>query len=386
MNNVLFRAVLRFILQLWLTGIILLLAIPGYLFYGFLWVIRLMQVKKVVLSVVVLIISVFVVSIGSFHYFFRPYGNSSEEVSLVISPGMSIKHISDSLQQKRVIRSSRAMLVWLKLTKKDRKLQAGKITFHCGDGVLRAAENMSHAVAIEKTMKIIEGLTVEQTAGRIQAQLGIDSVQVVALANDTVFLRKLGVNARSLEGYLFPETYLFPEDVKAEDVLRKMVELFTSNYAKVQFDPAVSSKYSVNEIITLASIVEKEATLPVERPRIAAVFHNRLRKGYPLGADPTVRYIFRKFNGPLRVSELNSDSPYNTRRFSGLPPGPICSPGFGAIQAAAAPLQTDELYFVAKWDGSGEHDFSRTNAEHDRKKMAIRLENQRRLKQKRISQ
>jgi UPF0755 protein len=386
MNNVLFRAVLRFILQLWLTGIILLLAIPGYIFYGFLWVIRLMQVKKVVFWIVVLITSVMVVSLGSFHYFFRSFGKSSEEVCVVITPGMSIKHLSDSLQQKNVIRSASAMLLWLKLTKQDRKLQAGKITFLSGDGVLRAAEKMLHAVAIEKSMKIIEGLTVEQTAGRIQVQLGIDSVQIVALANDSVFISKLGVKARSLEGYLFPETYRFPEDVKAEDVLKKMVELFTSSYAKVQFDPAVASKYSVNEIITLASIVEKEATLPVERPRIAAVFHNRLRKGYPLGADPTVRYIFRKFSGPLRVSELNSDSPYNTRKFSGLPPGPICSPGFGAIQAAAAPLQTDELYFVAKWDGSGEHDFSRTNAEHDRKKMAIRQENQRRLKQKRISQ
>jgi UPF0755 protein len=386
MKNVLFRVVLRFILQLWLTGIILLLAIPGYLFYGFLWVIRLMQVKKVVFALVVLFFSVIIVSIGSFHYFFRPFGKSSEELPMVISPGMSIKHLSDSLAQKGVIRSPKAMLLWLKFTKQDRKLQAGKVIFSSGDGVLKAAEKMLHAVAIEKTMKIIEGLTVEQTAARIQVQLGVDSARIVELANDSVFLSKLGVKARSLEGYLFPETYRFPEDVKAEDVLKKMVELFTSSYAKVQFDPAVASRYSVHEIITLASIVEKEATLSVERPRIAAVFHNRLRKGYPLGADPTVRYIFRKFSGPLRVSELNSDNPYNTRKFSGLPPGPICSPGFGAIQAAAAPLQTDELFFVAKWDGSGEHDFSKTNAEHDRKKMAIRSENQRRLKQKRISQ
>ncbi len=386
MNNVLFRGVVRFIVQLWLTGIILLLAIPGYIFYGFLWMIRLMQVKKVVISFVVLLFLVFVGLFGSFHYFFSPFGKSSEELPMVISPGMSIRHLSDSLAHKGVIRSPKAMLFWLKFTKQDRKLQAGKVIFTTGDGVLKAAEKMLHVVAIEKTMKIIEGLTVEQTAGRIQAQLGVDSARIVALANDTVFLKKLGVKASSLEGYLFPETYRFPEDVEAEDVLKKMVELFKSSYEKVQFDPAIASKYSVHEIITLASIVEKEATLPVERPRIAAVFHNRLRKGYPLGADPTVRYIFRKFNGPLRVSELNSDNPYNTRKFSGLPPGPICSPGFGAIQAAASPLQTDELYFVAKWDGSGEHDFSKTNAEHDRKKMAIRSENQRRLKQKRVSQ
>lgn len=385
MNNVLLRVVIRFIIQLWLTGIILLLAIPGYIFYGFLWVIRLMQLKKVVFSIVVLLIVAVLVSVGAFHYFFSPFGKNGKELPIVINPGMSIRHLSDSLAQKGVIRSSKAMLLWLKFTKQDRKLQAGKVMFGSGDGVMRAAEKMLHAVATEKTMKIIEGLTVEQAAGRIHAQLGVDSIRIVTLANDSLFLSKLGIKASSLEGYLFPETYRFPEDVSAEEVLRKMVELFNNSFAKVQLDPTIASRYSVHEIITLASIVEKEATLPVERPRISAVFHNRLKKGYPLGADPTVRYIFRKFSGPLRVSELNSDNPYNTRKFSGLPPGPICSPGFGAIQAAAAPLQTDELYFVAKWDGSGEHDFSRTNAEHDRKKLAIRSENQRRLKQNRVN-
>ncbi|HEX2956489.1 MAG TPA: endolytic transglycosylase MltG [Chitinispirillaceae bacterium] len=386
MNNVFFKAVLRFILQLCLTGIILMLAIPGYIFYGFLWVIRLMQVKRIVFIIAVLFVLGCIVSFMSFNYFFRPYGKSMEEVSMVITPGMSIRHLSDSLAQEKVIRSSKVMLVWLKFTKSDRKLQAGKVVFSRGDGVLRAAEKMLHAVAIEKSMIIIEGLTVEQTAGRIQAQLGIDSSRIVQLANDSSFISGTGVKARSLEGYLFPETYRFPEEVKAEDVLKKMVELFRHSFEKVQIDPLISSRLTVHEIITLASIVEKEATLPVERPRIAAVFHNRLRKGYPLGADPTVRYIFRKFSGSLRVSELNSDNPYNTRKFSGLPPGPICSPGLGAIKAAAAPLQSDELYFVAKWDGSGEHDFSKTNAEHDRKKITIRQENQRRLKGKRINQ
>jgi UPF0755 protein len=112
------------------------------------------------------------------------------------------------------------------------------------------------------------------------------------------------------------------------------------------------------------------------------VFHNRLRLGYPLGADPTVRYALKKFSGDLRVSELNSPSPYNTRRFPGLPPGPICSPGKGALIAAAAPLETKDLYFVARWDGSGTHDFSATNAEHERKKIDIRKRNLLRLQRK----
>ena len=377
----------RFILQLWLTGVILLLAIPGYLFYGFLWVVRLMQSKKkFLIAVVVLVLLSGLTSIAIFNHYFRPFGSNNQEVDLIITPGMSIRQVSDSLMQKQVVRSSEILLAWLKFSRMDRKMQAGRVTFSRGDGILRASEKLLHAVALEVSIKIIEGLTVEQVAGKIQAQTGIDSARIVQLASDSSFISKLGITAPSLEGYLFPETYRFPEQAKAEDVLKKMTDLFKRSYSKIQIDPEIESRFSIHEIITLASIVEKEATLPEERTRIAGVFHNRLRKGYPLGADPTVRYIFRKFNGPLRVSELNSDNPYNTRKFSGLPPGPICSPGFGAIQAAADPLQTDELYFVAKWDGSGEHDFSRTNAEHDRKKNAIRQENQRRLRLKKVKE
>ena len=132
---------------------------------------------------------------------------------------------------------------------------------------------------------------------------------------------------------------------------------------------------SVKEAVTLASIVEKEAEVAAERPRIAGVFINRLEKRMPLGADPTVRYIFRKFDGPLLASELNAASPYNTRKYAGLPPGPICSPGLASLKATVSPLKTNELYFVAKWDGSGEHEFSVTNEEHGRKKIAIRFKN-----------
>jgi UPF0755 protein len=139
------------------------------------------------------------------------------------------------------------------------------------------------------------------------------------------------------------------------------------------------------QIVIVASIVEKEAVLGAERPRIAGVFFNRLRLGLPLGADPTVRYIFRKWSGPLYMSELNSPSAYNTRRNKGLPPGPICSPGRASLAAAVSPLQTNELYFVAKWDGSGGHEFSLTYEDHVRKTYSIRRNNEQRLRQKEAS-
>lgn len=373
-------AILKFVFKIWLTGMLFIVAVPGYCFYGVLWAIRLMQTKKV-FSITLL--SVFLVAAVAFFvsvYFLFPSGKLDNKVDIIIHRNTSIKTLADTLEQEQIVRSAKAMRFWLKVTGKDRKIQAGMVTFVKGEGVLKASDKLLHAVALEKVLKITEGLTYEQTAGEIQKQLGIDSLHVVSLCTTSTFIKQLGIESTSLEGYLFPETYRFPEDVKAEDVLIRMVRLFKNAYSKVVPDSLVVSKFTCHEIVTLASIVEKEATLAEERPRIAGVFHNRLKKGYPLGADPTVRYIFRKFSGPLRVSELNSASPYNTRKFAGLPPGPICSPGLGAIQAAAAPMQTDDLYFVAKWDGTGAHDFSKTNAEHDRKKILIRQENQRRLK------
>ena len=161
-----------------------------------------------------------------------------------------------------------------------------------------------------------------------------------------------------------------------------MVQKHLSTWSTIEVQSELKQKYSHHQLVTLASIIEREATLFSEQPLISGVFHNRLRKGYPLGADPTVRFALKKFGGPLRVSELNCPSPYNTRRFSGLPPGPICSPGKGALTAAAQPFKTKNLYFVAKWDGSGEHDFSVTNAEHERKKREIRRRNRLRLQRK----
>jgi UPF0755 protein len=136
------------------------------------------------------------------------------------------------------------------------------------------------------------------------------------------------------------------------------------------------------DIVIIASIVEKEALISTELPRIAGVFYNRLRLGVPLGADPTVRYIFKKWSGPLYVSELKSRSPYNTRLHKGLPPGPICSPGRASLAASVSPAQTNELYFVARWDGSGGHEFSATHDDHVRKKNAIRKINEQRLHEK----
>jgi len=315
-----------------------------------------------------------------FYYLFFPLGNGGSKVEIIIPRGATVATMADSLKNHKVITSSTALRLWMKLKGTERKIQAGKITCNVGDGVFRASTILLNAKPIEVVFTIQEGLTIEQTAERISQVMEIDTAQFIRLCFDTVFIRELGLSVFSLEGYLFPDTYRFPKDAGVKEIIRKMVQCFNTAYSSLQADTSVISRYNRHQIVTIASIVEKEASVAWERARISGVFHNRLKLGYPLGADPTVRYALRKFSGPLKVSELNSSSPYNTRKYTGLPPGPICSPGKASLQAAIAPAETKDLYFVAKWDGSGEHDFSRTNEEHTRKKLLIRQQNEIRKK------
>jgi UPF0755 protein len=343
-------------------------------------------------KLLVIVTSVFLVlalclagaAVWSFNYYLMPDKAAIARpvpVHVEIERGTSARAVSDTLAACGVVRSGKALYYWMRYFGISDKIQAGRFTFIRGEGAVNAAEKLLKAEVIEQTVFVQEGLTIEQTASKVAAQAGVDSAEFVRLCNDTAFVAALGINAKTLEGYLFPDTYRFPESgITAEVVVRKMAARFKEACAGLQWSKSVKDAYNLHQIVTLAAIVEKEATLPVERGRIAGVFHNRLRKGWPLGADPTVRYIYRKFSGPLLVSELNSPSPYNTRRFAGLPPGPICSPGLGAIQASAKPDSTADMFFVALWDGSGAHDFSVTNEEHDRKKLKIRKENEERVK------
>jgi UPF0755 protein len=382
--NFVFR-ILTPVFHLWLAGALLFLCAIGYCLYGTLWLWRFMQTRKIVLGLVVLALAVFVIGSGALtvRYLLYPWHQSNESVTVTMVKGSPVKAIADSLLKHRVITARAPFLLWLRWSRIERKIQAGRYVFFPGEGVFSASGKLMHALPSDAVITIPEGLTIEQTAVHIAAVLPIDTTEFAALCRDSLFMRELGFDSlTSLEGYLFPNTYRFLESAACREIIRRMTGKFIAEYSKLGAREAALPGFTRNEIVTLASIVEKEAALASERPRIAGVFYNRLRLRLPLGADPTVRYIFKKFNGPLYLSELNVNSPYNTRRYAGLPPGPICSPGFGSLTAAVSPLQTNELYFVAKWDGSGAHEFSVTNAEHARKKMLIRLQNKQRLQRK----
>lgn len=363
--------------RFWFSGVLVLLCGFGYLLYGLIFVLRVVQVKKVIIILALFPLVLF----GLAYYLLAPMGPVGDPVELVVVKGMTPTAVSRTLLEEGVIRHERAFRFIAEKQGYSRRMKAGKIVFYKNEGALNAARRLPDAVPVEKTITIPEGLTIWETARRFAREFPIDSSDFVNLCTDRDFITKLGISAPTLEGYLFPETYRFLPELTAEEAITRMVKSLTDFY-EANRSESKGVLVNLHQVLTLASIVEDEAQVPGEQARIAGVFHNRLRQGWPIGADATVRYAIRKFEGPLRVSELKNPSPYNTRLHKGLPPGPISSPGRGAILATMNPMKTDEMFFVAKWDGSGEHDFSVSYREHDRKKLAIRKENEKRQKSK----
>ena len=214
------------------------------------------------------------------------------------------------------------------------------------------------------SLTVPEGLTIAQIAD-LASQDGLtDRAEFIRLAKDRAFVASLGIEAETLEGYLYPNTYKFPRAVKAREVLVAMVEQLRQVVGPDLLARMQELKMTMHEVLTLASVIEKETGSGGERPEISAVFHNRLKKHIPLQSDPTVIYGLPAFDGNLHKKDLSSPSPYNTYRVQGLPPGPIANPGIQAIRATLYPSDSRSLYFVSRNDGT--HQFSATLIEHNK--------------------
>jgi len=209
-----------------------------------------------------------------------------------------------------------------------------------------------------------EGYSIYQIAELLESHGIFKKEAFLKQCFNRALLKELGINGRSVEGYLFPSTYSIPPTMNEEGLIRMMVGQFDKVYGRRFADRLTSLGISRREVMTLASMIEKEAIIPAERPLIASVFRNRLKRGMPLQSDPTAVYGFRAFAGKVSKQDILRQSPYNTYLIQGLPPGPIGNPGSQAIEAAMAPAATPYLYFVAKKDGS--HFFSVTLEEHNR--------------------
>lgn len=318
---------------------------------------------------------ILVVLIGLFGVFSikkRLSAPSSNEITVLIEipKGSSPAKVSQILHDKGIWRDDLAFKIWSKINHPVLKAGWFEIPSHQTlDEIVAILESGKNAV---RKVTIPEGRASWEIPAYIKKGFpDLNEDRWNKLVQDPKFARSLGVDASSLEGYLLPDTYPFPIDADEETILKQMVNANLKLRDKLQASSDESMWKTLgnwHRVLTLASVVEEETGKSDERPLIAGVFHNRLRIGMPLGADPTVRFIFRNLTGPIYKSQLNSDSPYNTRKFKGLMPGPISNPGRKAIEAALHPANTKALYFVAKDDGSGTHFFSETLSQHNKYK------------------
>ncbi|MFQ5798112.1 MAG: endolytic transglycosylase MltG [Bacteroidota bacterium] len=300
-----------------------------------------------------------------YQVFWAPNDFPDREKTVIVPAGVSFLDITDSLDQQGIIRNRDLFIIAGKFSGWSKRLQKGKYAFPSGVsnyGILSGMYRGTSAIRIPVTIR--EGLRSNKVARIYARELGIDSARFVDLVHDLDFIQSLGVDASSLEGYLFPDTYRFYWDPEEEKVVRRMVEEFRFFYTDSLKARAEELGYDTNEVLTFASIVEGEAILDEERPIIAGVYHNRLRKRMRLEADPTIQFLLP--DGPRRLlyQDLKISSPYNTYENYGLPPGPINNPGKSSILATLFPAVHAYLFFVT--DGQGGHIFSRTYAEHRR--------------------
>jgi len=281
-----------------------------------------------------------------------------------VNAGVGLGQVARELEARGLIRSAFALKLLARYHKLAGALQVGEYEL---SAALAPGEILTRIVegrVVTYEVSIPEGLTAAQIAPRLEAAGLANAAEFAAFATDPASAGSLGVEGATLEGYLFPETYRLPRGLGVREVAKVLVDQFLEVWREIE-PLAREQKLSMLEVVTLASIVEKETAAPQERPLIASVFRNRMKRGMRLETDPTVIYGIPDFDGNLRRSDLeNAANPYNTYQISGLPPGPIANPGSEALRAVVDPAESDYLFFVSRNDGT--HVFSKTYAEHVR--------------------
>jgi UPF0755 protein len=285
---------------------------------------------------------------------------------LVVAQGAGVRDIGRQLQQLGLVRHPEVFRAYVLSRGQTGRLRAGEYSLEGAMSLEQIVDKMVRGDVVRHTVTFPEGTNLEDMA-RLAAVKGIPMEAFLAAARNPAAIHDLDPDAKDLEGYLFPDTYDIPRGADpAGQLVGRMVRRFRDVIGP-ELPAVAQGGRTLRQIVTLASIVETETARPEERPRVAAVFLNRLQRRMPLQTDPTVIYALRKagtYDGNIRRGDLDVDSPYNTYRFPGLPPGPIASPGRASLQAAIHPAASRELYFVSRNDGS--HQFSENLAEHER--------------------
>ncbi len=295
----------------------------------------------------------------------QPASEENQARAFEVRPGMTLKQVAHELTKQRLIRSPNAFQAIAYIQGKQKQIMTGEFSLSPSMSPSEILLQISSGKTVLHPVTIPEGFRITEIAALLNAEGLADEENFIRQTRDEDLIRSLGIPADNLEGYLFPETYYFSKFTEEKTIIQKMIDTFKEQTLKPQLmNRAKKSKFSWHEIITLASLIEKETGLDSERKMISSVFHNRLRKNMRLQTDPTVIYAMKNFNGNIRKRDLKIDSPYNTYRHKGLPPGPIANPGLKSIVAAISPIESSNLYFVSRQNGS--HHFSSTLIEHNR--------------------
>lgn len=312
-----------------------------------------------------------------------PYkGYAAEEAFVDIPSGAGRATIGQRLVDAGVVRDSLAFRGAVWLSGRARELKAGEYRFDQPLSALAVVDKLARGDVFRRFVTFREGLTIAEMARTYEeAKLGT-AADFEKAARDPALVKSIDPEARDLEGYLFPDTYSLGRFTPAPELVAQMVGLFMKAFTPEMRDAAAAEGLSIRQAVTVASLVEKETAVADERPMVAAVYLNRKKIGMPMQADPTVIYALQqagRYDGNLRRDDLQFDSPYNTYRYPGLPPGPIAAPGRASLAAAVKPAAVDYLYFVSKNDGS--HVFARTLDEHNRNVQRWQVEFFRRQRQ-----
>ncbi|MGH7165165.1 MAG: endolytic transglycosylase MltG [Nitrospiraceae bacterium] len=300
-------------------------------------------------------------------WMFRPLSASPQPqpIHLVVIPdGATFRQVAMMLEHEHLIRSRWPFELLGRLTWSDRRIPAGEYALHAGMSGREILSDIIHGRILLHSVTIPEGSTAAEIA-KLLGQKGLsDPGEFLRLVHDRDFMRTLDLNVPSLEGYLFPNTYQFARPAQPKDIIKTLTTELWQAFTPELRARAQEMNMSVNQVLTLASVIEKETSVEAERGLVSAVFHNRLRRNILLQSDPTVIYALNGFDGNLKKRDLSVASPYNTYRVKGLPPGPIASPGASSIRAALYPATGPYLYFVSR--NNGTHEFSSTLAAHNR--------------------
>ena len=320
--------------------------------------------KLIVVAGVLLAIIAYVAS-NIFQYLHEPL-MFDEAITIELKPGSSIRTLSNRLQSHNLLEHPDYFLIWGRLSGKATRLQAGEYAFSPGQSISELIDDMVAGRVRQYSLTLVEGWTFREFLNAVAAHEAIEHTLIDTAYDDVMSV--LGHEGDHPEGRFFPDTYFIHKNTKDTALLNRAYQQMEMHLNQLwsERDDELPFK-SPYEALIMASIVEKESAVAEERPVIAGVFINRLRKGMRLQTDPTVIYgIGEDYDGDIRFKDLRTDTPYNTYTRKGLTPTPIAMPGLGALKAVMHPADTDYLYFVATGDGSGRHYFSSTLEEHEK--------------------